>query len=1205
MLLYLLLHLAYFSVEVRCDRRNQEVVIEQVKFWSDEIGKELKKLSEKMTRKTIVKESFSRLKNQLYREDGDLLTEKIAADLRTLMNQKENSTKRIAEFAEYLSVHRKKDQLFPNGTYHYFNADNFTEPGSTTPSTSMDMDLQNYMKKLECKWWCHLNNVSDEKTTIDEIFRAKKESVLPECDCDFSAALEESMHWTFYKNMSMKYNSHFETEVNMNFSIIKTALNVYDREQDILEGARWTEPLDMIFKENIEEDPTLTWQYFTSPSGYMRHYPAVKWSTETYDQTYDMRTRSWYTEAMTSPKDIVILLDNSGSAWEGIKMNLGAMLVNNILDTLNDNDFVNIFVFNNTTRSLVPCFDDTLVQANEENLRLLRESLSVYTIEYAADIKIGYTKAFKILERYRANRGGSRCNQAIMIITEQLDYDYHPEVLRKLNYNKEVRIFTYLLGTSQRDRIVMEDIACENMGYYANITLLQEVREKMLKYIPVMSRPINYNNDDKQNPIWSYLYVDLADRRICNWLWRKREGIRQREIFLDHVKRLYRRTKKILTSENFHLLKDSHEYEEYETPRKNFFMTTVSLPVYDRRPGAADLIGVAAVDVPIKLIKSLIPHHKLGVNGYAFVVTNNGYILMHPDHRPTFGEDKILKPTFNRVDLLEVEILDDQNEPRLFAKSVVQMREKVVYEGHGKSFLKVKFALDDLKRIILTERNYYYTDIRPFGFAIVLPDKYGNIKIDDSKVTFKYARSLLDSKNWKVHPLWKYCRNCGHGSPEAKILECMRRGNKCHYEELFKSLLQDANITEWFDEPILNERIFVDNFYVSKIFIATRSGLTRWRTYTKNEDEDETNDFELLYPNSIDEEWYRRAVEENYKNEEMFIYSVPFEISGYENNTMITGTTAIFVGDGIKKTPVATIGLQFNHRTMYNIYNNITTRCKNRRCNLTCESDYLSCFILDNNAYVVLSDNREHTGRYIGDLRPDIMYHLVKNEVYRPTRMFDYQGICYKDPLEEDHETTADKKKRLKRQKKNSAPKVQSILGNLIEATKWALSTIALLAENVIGANPPQNYKSIKKETIAYEKLLINKTIPTPCDKEMWLFTLGNDFVSSPIITNRHSKFDCLWPYVVNKIAGSNLLFLAINLNCKVDTVLTYKKSPQPIEIIYANNTAIRQNTALPCYIANKNNYSRHIYTKCYRRDRNEEFINKNRLYCGHFWEGP
>lgn len=38
-------------------------------------------------------------------------------------------------------------------------------------------------------------------------------------------------------------------------------------------------------------------------------------------------------------------------------------------------------------------------------------------------------------------------------------------------------------------------------------------------------------------PIWSYLYVDLADRRQTNWLWKKLEGIRQREVFLDFAKR--------------------------------------------------------------------------------------------------------------------------------------------------------------------------------------------------------------------------------------------------------------------------------------------------------------------------------------------------------------------------------------------------------------------------------------------------------------------------------------------------------------------------------------------------------------------------------------------------------------------------------------------------------------------------------------------
>lgn len=86
-----------------------------------------------------------------------------------------------------------------------------------------------FIFQSECRWWCHLSNASSDKAIIDQIFRAKKESLIPECDCDFSDAIEESKSWPFYKHMSMRYSEHFETEVNMNISIIKTAMNVYDR----------------------------------------------------------------------------------------------------------------------------------------------------------------------------------------------------------------------------------------------------------------------------------------------------------------------------------------------------------------------------------------------------------------------------------------------------------------------------------------------------------------------------------------------------------------------------------------------------------------------------------------------------------------------------------------------------------------------------------------------------------------------------------------------------------------------------------------------------------------------------------------------------------------------------------------------------------------------------------------------------------------
>lgn len=77
-----------------------------------------------------------------------------------------------------------------------------------------------------------------------------------------------------------------------------------------------------------------------------------------------------------------------------------------------------------------------------------------------------------------------------------------------------------------------------------------------------MSRPINLNhsNADAHTPIWSYLYADLADRRLPNWYWQKLEGIRQRQVFLDFAKREVMKQNAVFPEnmENHILLQESH-----------------------------------------------------------------------------------------------------------------------------------------------------------------------------------------------------------------------------------------------------------------------------------------------------------------------------------------------------------------------------------------------------------------------------------------------------------------------------------------------------------------------------------------------------------------------------------------------------------------------------------------------------------------------
>jgi hypothetical protein len=54
--------------------------------------------------------------------------------------------------------------------------------------------------------------------------------------------------------------------------------NVYDNATAEAEFIQWSAILDEVFTKNYQSDPALSWQYFGSNLGIMRHYPGEKFS---------------------------------------------------------------------------------------------------------------------------------------------------------------------------------------------------------------------------------------------------------------------------------------------------------------------------------------------------------------------------------------------------------------------------------------------------------------------------------------------------------------------------------------------------------------------------------------------------------------------------------------------------------------------------------------------------------------------------------------------------------------------------------------------------------------------------------------------------------------------------------------------------------------------------------------------------------------
>jgi hypothetical protein len=86
----------------------------------------------------------------------------------------------------------------------------------------------------------------------------------------------------------------------------------------------------------------IAYQYFGSQDvGMYTGWPAVEWCSSSYDP----RFRPWYASAASGPKDVVIVIDMSGSMGTGKRVEMAKEATKKVLDTLSWIDYVSIVSF--------------------------------------------------------------------------------------------------------------------------------------------------------------------------------------------------------------------------------------------------------------------------------------------------------------------------------------------------------------------------------------------------------------------------------------------------------------------------------------------------------------------------------------------------------------------------------------------------------------------------------------------------------------------------------------------------------------------------------------------------------------------------------------------------------------------------------------------------------------------------------------------
>uniref|UniRef100_A0A8C5I429 Calcium channel, voltage dependent, alpha2/delta subunit 3 n=1 Tax=Gouania willdenowi TaxID=441366 RepID=A0A8C5I429_GOUWI len=347
-----------------------------LKLWASAFGGEIKSISAKYSGSQLLQKVHTKYKAleksvRVEEIDGVKLVKNLAVKMEEMFRRKSEATRRLVEAAE--EAHSQHEDN-PDLQYEYFNA-------------------------------VLINEVDEEGNNV-------------ELGGEF--LLEPNDH---FNNLS----------VNLSLSVVQVPTNMYNKDPDILNDVYWSEALNKVFVDNFERDPTLTWQYFGSAKGFFRQYPGVKWHPDEHGVIgFDSRNRKWYIQAATSPKDVIILVDVSGS-MKGLRLTIARQTVASIMDTLGDDDFFNIIAYNQEIHYVEPCLNGTLVRADMTNKEHFREHLDKLFAKGIGLLGEALTEAFKILSDFNQTGRGSVCSQAIMLVTDGAT-EMYDDVFEKYNW---------------------------------------------------------------------------------------------------------------------------------------------------------------------------------------------------------------------------------------------------------------------------------------------------------------------------------------------------------------------------------------------------------------------------------------------------------------------------------------------------------------------------------------------------------------------------------------------------------------------------------------------------------------------------------------------------------------------------------------------------------------------------------------------------
>uniref|UniRef100_A0A8C4LZW1 Calcium voltage-gated channel auxiliary subunit alpha2delta 2 n=1 Tax=Equus asinus asinus TaxID=83772 RepID=A0A8C4LZW1_EQUAS len=730
-------------------------------------------------------------------------------------------------------------------------------------------------------------------------------------------------------------DSNFKNKVNYSYTAVQIPTDIYKGSTVILNELNWTEALENVFIENRRQDPTLLWQVFGSATGVTRYYPGGCSPSPLSPQ---------YIQGASSPKDMVIIVDVSGSV-SGLTLKLMKTSVCEMLDTLSDDDYVNVASFNEKAQP-VSCFTH-LVQANVRNKKVFKEAVQGMVAKGTTGYKAGFEYAFDQLQNSNITR--ANCNKMIMMFTDGGE-DRVQDVFEKYNCPKQVRVFTFSVGQHNYDVTPLQWMACANKGYYFEIPSIGAIRINTQEYLDVLGRPMVLAGKEAKQVQWTNVYEDALGLGL---------------------------------------------------------VVTGTLPVFNLTqdgPGEKKnqlILGVMGIDVALNDIKRLTPNYTLGANGYVFAIDLNGYVLLHPNLKPqttNFREPVTL-------DFLDAE-LEDENKEEIRRSMIDGNKGHKQIRTLVKS-LDERY-IDEVMRnytwVPIRSTNYSLGLVLPpystFYLQANLSDQILQVKCKWPSPCLPLFLPLLTPR--------EYCKdlNASDNNTEflknfIELMEKVTPDSKQCNNFLLHNLILDTGITQQLVERVWRDQD-LNTYSLLAVFAATDGGITR--IFPNKAAEDWTEN-----PEPFNASFYRRSLDNHgyvFKPPHQDGECPPRCPVAEAGKTImgrvlprqagVDGPLLCSIVVGVK------LDLEAWAEKFKVLASNRTHQDQPQKVlGVGAVSPDLLCILIDDGGFLVLSNQNhqwDQVGRFFSEVDANLMMALYNNSFYTRKESYDYQAACAPQP---------------------------------------------------------------------------------------------------------------------------------------------------------------------------------------------------------------